>query len=53
MNSLSAHAALQEANAAASQVALMLYCDEVRRLLLKFSGYECAVGPLSGIALKL
>ena len=23
----------------------MLYCDEVRKLLLKYSGYECSVCP--------
>ena len=25
----------------------MLYCDEVRKLLLKYSGYECSVCPAS------
>ena len=28
---------------AAAQLVLMMYCDEVRRLLLKYTGYECAV----------
>ena len=36
---------VQEANPAAAQLALMLYCDEVRKLLIKFSGYECSVRP--------
>ena len=38
---------LQGANAAAASLALMLYRDEVRRLLMRFTGYECAVSSLS------
>ena len=36
---------LQEASTAAAQLALMMFCDEVRKLSMKFSGYECAVSP--------
>ena len=36
-------AMVQVTNPAAAQVALLLYCDEVRKLLLKYTGYECAV----------
>ena len=40
---------LQAANPAAAQLAMMMYCDEVRKLLLRFTGYECSVRsiPLS------
>ena len=36
---------VQEANPAAAQAALFLCCDEIRRLLSKHFGYECAVSP--------
>lgn len=37
---------LQQANESATEVALMMYRSEVRRLLLEYRGYECSVSLL-------